>query len=109
MTQNTTIYTAGPWKVSGHPMYAGFKVIDSKGRSIASFPSSSTRPNDERRTNADLISAAPDMLEALKNADKLITQLMPGIKHIAIQDYGFLNNSLLAITAAIAKATGESA
>jgi hypothetical protein len=51
--------------------------------------------------------AVPELLEALKNADKLISQLMPGIKHIALQDYAFLNNTLMANTAAIAKATGE--
>ena len=47
-----------------------------------------------------------ELLKALKNADKLISQLMPGIKHIALQDYAFLNNTLMANTAAIAKATG---
>ena len=60
----------------------------------------------ETIANAQLIAAAPDLLEALKNADKLISQLMPGIKHIALQDYAFLNNTLMANTAAIAKATG---
>jgi hypothetical protein len=48
-----------------------------------------------------------ELLGALENADKLITQLMPGVKHIALQDYGFLNDTLLANTAAIRKAKGE--
>lgn len=49
-------------------------------------------------------SVVPELLAALINADKLITQLMPGIKHIVLQDYGFLNETLLANTRAIARA-----
>jgi hypothetical protein len=45
-----------------------------------------------------------ELLSALKDADALITQLMPGIKHIALQDYGFLNDTLINNRAAIAKA-----
>ena len=41
------------------------------------------------------------LLKALKDSDKLIEQLMPGVKHIALQDYAFLNDTLLANTAAI--------
>lgn len=63
--------------------------------------------NAEKKANATLIAAAPDLLEALKNADRLITMLMPGIAYIVLQDYGFLNATLLANTAAIAKAEGE--
>ena len=48
------------------------------------------------------------LLSALKDADALITQLiMPNIKDIVLQDYGFLNNTLLNNRAAIAKAQGE--
>ncbi len=49
-----------------------------------------------------------ELLQALKDSDALITQLMPGVKHIALQDYGFLNATLINNTKAIAKATGES-
>jgi hypothetical protein len=41
------------------------------------------------------------LLKAVKDSDKLIVQLMPGIKHIALQDYGFLNDTLIANTEAI--------
>jgi hypothetical protein len=41
------------------------------------------------------------LLKAVKDSDKLIEQLMPGIKHIALQDYAFLNDTLMANTAAI--------
>lgn len=49
-----------------------------------------------------------ELLQALKDSDALITQLMPGVKHIALQDYGFLNTTLINNTKAIAKTTGES-
>ena len=49
-----------------------------------------------------------ELLQALKDSDALITQLMPGVKHIALQDYGFLNTTLINNTKAINKATGES-
>jgi len=54
-----------------------------------------------------LAAAAPELLRALENADKLITFLLPGIKYIVLQDYGFLNNTLLDNRTAIAKAKGE--
>ena len=41
------------------------------------------------------------LLKAVKDSDKLIDQLMPGIKHIVLQDYAFLNDTLMANTAAI--------
>jgi hypothetical protein len=41
------------------------------------------------------------LLKALKDSDKLIEQLMPGVRHIVLQDYAFLNNTLMANTAAI--------
>ncbi len=56
---------------------------------------------------AELLEAArvlelhSQLLIALKDSDKLISQLMPGVAHIALQDYAFLNNTLMANTSAI--------
>lgn len=61
----------------------------------------------EADANAILMAAAPQLLQALENADKLITQLMPGIKSIVLQDFGFLNDTLMQITATIHRAKGE--
>jgi hypothetical protein len=107
-------HTPGPWYVGtdfsdqGRHIYAEQMVCDDDGEEW--HPLIATTDDDERlvdwQANAQLLAAAPDLLEALKNADKLISQLMPGIKHIALQDYAFLNNTLMANTAAIAKATG---
>ena len=60
------MHTKGHWKVYGSTQYAGFKVTDANGRSIAAFPSTSTRPDAERTANARLIAAAPDLLAALQ-------------------------------------------
>lgn len=41
-------------------------------------------------------------LEALENSDKLIDQLMPGVKHLVLQDFAFLNTTLIRNKEAIA-------
>jgi hypothetical protein len=56
--------------------------------------------------NAHLIAAAPELLQALENADKLLTLLLPGVKHLVV-DIGFLNATLNANRDAIAKAKGS--
>jgi hypothetical protein len=61
-------HTPGPWKVDGKPGYAGFRVIDANGRSVAAFPSNSRRPDQERAGNAVLIAAAPTMCAQTKAA-----------------------------------------
>jgi mevalonate kinase len=48
-----------------------------------------------------LIALNQQLLKALKDSDKLIEQLMPGVRYIALQDYAFLNDTLMANTAAI--------
>lgn len=54
----------------------------------------------------NLQNAAPDLLSAAKAALKLIDAMMPGVRHIALQDYAALNETPLALRAAIAKAEG---
>jgi hypothetical protein len=48
-----------------------------------------------------LVALNQQLLKALKDSDKLIEQLMPGVRYIALQDYAFLNDTLMANTAAI--------
>ena len=60
--------------------------------------------NEHRDSYKELRTAldAPDKtLEALKNADKLLSILMPGIGKLVIQDFAFVNNTLLQVTAVI--------
>lgn len=54
--------------------------------------------------HAGLISAAPDLAEALQACLKAIDQLMPGIAHIAVQDYENINQAPLMAQAALRKA-----
>jgi len=75
-----TKHTPGPWKVSGKPSICGYKVAEKSGRSVASFPATSKRSDDEREANARLIAEAPAMLDVIK-------ELLRG--HQAdIEDYG---------------------
>jgi hypothetical protein len=65
-------------------------------------------PDPERDANGRLIAAAPELLEACKKQAALIEALMPGLKHIAVQDYALVNDAPMAAEAAIAKAEGRS-
>ena len=49
-----------------------------------------------------------ELLKALKDSDAFICQHLPAVKHIVLQDYVFLNTTLINNTKAINKATGES-
>lgn len=42
-------------------------------------------------------------LQLLIDLDQVITELMPGIRMLTIQDYAHLNETLMALSAAIAK------
>lgn len=59
------------------------------------------------KANAKLISAAPDLLEALKAMQKAFNQLLPGIGNIACQDYANINEAPILAARAISKATGQ--
>jgi len=54
--------------------------------------------------DAQLIAAAPDLAAALKRCIQLIDDLMPGVRHIALQDYAILNDAPLEACRALRKA-----
>ncbi len=58
-----TQHTPGPWVATG---FEGIVVNDSKDRTLALAPGSSTNL-EEMKANARLIAAAPDMLAALQD------------------------------------------
>ncbi len=76
----------GPWRKCVHIC----AVEDANGRVL--FSSRAATDQDE-----DLAALAPELLDALKDAMKLIDVLFPGVKHLAIQDYAMLNNVPLKI------------
>ena len=49
----------------------------------------------------------PELLDALKDAMKLIDVLFPGVKHLAIQDYAMLNDVPLKIRDVLSRAPKE--
>ena len=110
-------FTPGPWYAYAHPdvnfRNPHYSIVTSPNydpfnpASVEQVIAGIWSGTPEDKANADLMAAAPQLLQALENADKLITQLMPGIKAIVLQDYGFLNETLLQITATIQKAKGE--
>lgn len=80
------------------------RLADALDLVFAGFPVAKQAATELRR----LHEVNQELLQALKDSDALISQLLPGVKHIALQDYGFLNTTLINNRTAIAKATGES-
>ena len=68
-------------------------------------PLADVRSYDNSEANARLISAAPELLEALEGAQKVIRKTMPSL---SFDDSIFAGEWLDTINAAIAKAKGES-
>lgn len=82
-------HTPGPWHIGGN----GFIVYAANGYAICDVKTFHGR-NDSDAANADLITAAPELLEALKQARDFMEPLGPGAV-------------LSVIDAAIAKAGAE--
>jgi hypothetical protein len=62
-------HTPGPWycNKTGEMKYSGFTIREKKtARSICAYASNGKRPLEEQQANANLIAAAPELLEALK-------------------------------------------
>jgi len=86
-----TLHTQGPWKIGTKN---GARIWSENGETlIADADASDSLRKETKKANAILISAAPDLLEALQYAIKQVPELatVPGV------------------SAAIAKATGEQA
>ena len=66
-------HTAGPWSVD-YEGPAHLSIEDSAGRVLA-FCNLQSEDGDEDEANARLIAAAPDLLQALKNAREWLDEL----------------------------------
>ena len=91
--------TPGPWKIAAH---CSTLIFDTKGRSIASaggYQSNTESTIDENEANAQLIAAAPDLLEAL--------EAIVGLDD-SIENYQKLCDAMQSARIAISKARGES-
>ena len=64
-----TTHTPGPWKIVPRTSQKGILMVESQHGLIACMESSKTRPvtYEKAEANAQLIAAAPDLLQALAN------------------------------------------
>jgi len=98
------MHTKGPWKVGDgtYPKSDRF-VWGSDGYLIADCSDINNRTSDEERANARLISAAPDLLEALREAQAVLA----GTELNDEEDQSPLDVVRSTVSAAIAKAEGK--
>lgn len=99
-------HTPGPWNtVNTRPTDALDLVVvfDADSQCVCSVPKgSSNKPQQERRANARLIAAAPDLLEALQSTYDALCISYPLHSIDNDKRFGILSQA----RAAIAKATG---
>lgn len=103
MAEQESKHTPGPWRIAlgSHDLiYAGATLVAQADCGL--FSESNVPRVDEVSANARLISAAPELLEALKEARLQIDYL-----HGKFKETGSGNSVLSTIDAAIAKAEGE--
>ena len=88
-------FTPGPWAVEHSPTQCSYITVPERGGYIATLA-----PCDERKANARLIAAAPELLEALEQLDAWFASgpLVDGQPPVIAHGW---------IKSAIAKATGE--
>lgn len=99
-------HSVGTWnfhaKLSGSENHRGFKVYAQPSGWYIADVSPIDEDGNEGRANAQLMSAAPDLLESLKSCEKQLTALSFKSAHV-----GDVLKALREARAAIAKATGE--
>jgi hypothetical protein len=100
-------HTPGPWRLNENSNWKTnpFSITVSKpgvhSTTISNIPTRMTVPPQEQKANARLISAAPDLLEALKGASKAIREYRSqGATH------AYWDNVEEQVNAAIKKAEG---
>lgn len=110
---NTQAHTSGPWGVSRHATPESFPQFgvyaeSVNGRDLAHVVSHGTATSAETESNARLIAAAPEMLEALRG---LLDQLEAAGIYIPGEDSGQWHGaeglSFRKASEAIAKAEGR--
>lgn len=106
----TDKHTIGPWKLS---LTDDTVVIDADGREVAAIDGDYNNPDEwpKMEANAKLIAAAPDLLAALKDAQKTLQtasrQLTEDHKMV-LMGRGWGWKTIATIEGAIAKAEGRS-
>ena len=108
-------HTPGPWKLRRFPTARGgldcWWVLDSipdcDGQVLANAICTLTMSNDDAEANANLIAAAPDLLEEAKKSAKALRALADFLRVAGEQSLADLaNEAASSAEAAIAKAEG---
>lgn len=106
---NAQTHTPGPWAVTGQRESARQIVVKaSNGRTIALVPFNTEREVDSGSpltdgSDASLIAAAPELLDALERAEKHVAKVCDETTRRDLPEWF---GDLAIIRAAIAKATG---
>ena len=101
----SALHTPGPWQLKfGEGNQYTFQIKDADGRAVASWDDYEIRTKAQARADADLITAAPELLAALQQAEEAINQSISGIRHVGYMDWIDL---LGVMRKAIIKATGS--
>jgi len=96
-------HTPGPWVVSDGEFTDGFvEAVNNGPNTIAGI-----MPVPERSANARLIAAAPELLEACKEARNCLASALQAMEDEGLGVYAADNLAMKALDAAIAKAEGR--
>lgn len=98
-------HTPGPWNVEGPDWYGDFNIVPShEALAIGAVVRNGMRDQGETEANARLISAAPDLLEALR---ELFATVKGECPRLLDEDRGANPHLYSSIVDAIAKAEGR--
>ena len=102
-------HTEGEWKVTHHPSKRDypFIVTDDKPRKVIAQVIGDGVSGKGNNANAQLIAAAPDLLEAAQKIDNCMAKIRQPQFHRFAHANDVLVNALGDLHKAIAKATGE--
>lgn len=103
-------HTPGPWRFYTEPQPNGCPIVgNDKGLMVAMLAHSINYPEQfgEAMANAQLIAAAPELLEALQELNNYVTQEQMATDGAVVYSTTQVNRIAFIARAAIAKAKGE--
>jgi len=89
------------------PKALAWQAFEDAQRKACGEPSTSTLLAFSRGWDAGAEHSSKDLLAALEGMLRVQDALMPGLRHIAVQDYALINDAPIAARAAIANARGQ--
>lgn len=102
VSKTKQVHTPGPWTELRAAMIGPWKIQDGSGVEVCKLDPTNTH----NVANARLIAAAPDMLEALKNAELWLGKFIADCGHLNAVSPRHCEHSFKQVLKAIAKATG---